>query len=198
MWRANSSGLTLSPGQIQDLRLAAGKMPGAARRAFQAEMTVKYCQGSARQAETVFGWNRDAVTVGLAEQRTGIICLGAQGAYSGRLRWEEKEPQAAEALRSLAEAHAQQDPTFRSAVAYTRLTAQAALRALREQGFGEAQLPAPSTMAGVLNRLGYRLRKVLKAKPRKKLPQTDAIFANIKKRPSGNGRHNGQAPEPGL
>jgi hypothetical protein len=141
-------------------------------------MTVKYCQGSARQAETVFGWNREAVAVGLGEQRTGISCLGAQAAYSGRPRWEEKEPQAAEALCALAEAHAQQAPTFRSAVAYTRLTAQRALDALREQGFGAEQLPAPSTMAGVLNRLGYRLRQVLKAKPRKKLPQTDAIFAN--------------------
>lgn len=182
MWGASFSNPSLSPGQIQDLRQAAAKMTGTARRAFQAEMTEKYCQGSARQAETVFGWNRDAVAVGLAEQRTGIVCLGAQAAYSGRPRWEEKEPQAAEALRRVAEAHAQQDPTFRSTVAYTRLTAQAALDALREQGFGAEQLPAPSTMAGVLNRLGYRLRKVVKAKPRKKLPQTDAIFANLKKK----------------
>lgn len=182
MWVSNPSVPSLGSGQIQDLRLAASKMTGAARRAFQAEMTVKYCHGSARQAETVFGWNRDAVAVGLAEQRTGILCVGAQAAYSGRLRWEEKQPQVAEALRGLAEAHAQQDPTFRSSVAYTRLTAQAALSALREQGFREEQLPAPSTMAGVLNRLGYRLRKVVKAKPRKKIQQTDAIFANIKKK----------------
>jgi hypothetical protein len=167
---------------MQDLRLGASKMRGAVRRAFQAEMRVKYCHGSARQAETVFGWNREAVAVGLAEQRTGIICVGAQAAYSGRPRWEEKQPQAAAALRDLAEAQAQQDPTFRSAVAYTRLTAQAALTALRAQGFREDQVPAPSTMAGVLNRFGYRLRKVVKAKPRKKIKQTDAIFDNIKKK----------------
>ncbi len=37
-------------------------------------------------------------------------------------------------------------------------------------------------MAEVLNRNGYRLRKVLKAKPQKKLPETDAIFANIKEK----------------
>ena len=45
----------------------------------------------------------------------------------------------------------------------------------------QAQLPAPSTMAQVLNRLGLRVRKVVKAKPQKKIKATEAIFANIKK-----------------
>jgi hypothetical protein len=118
----------------------------------------------------------------LAERRTGIICLGAQSAFSGRKRWEERHPQVAEALRQLADAHAQQDPTFRTRFTYTRLTAQAAVKALREQGSSEEQLPSPSTMAEVLNRMGFRLRKVVKAKPQKKIQETDAIFDNIKKR----------------
>jgi len=184
----------LSASQIEDLRLAAAQMTGAARRAFQAEMTLKYCHGSARFAETVLGWSRTAVEVGLAEHRTGIVCVDGHAAWSGRKRWEEKYPAAATALREVAEAHAQQDPTFRTTLAYTRLTAKAAEDALRAQGIAEEELPAPSTMAEVLNRLGYRLRKVLKAKPQKKLPQTDAIFANLKKkttrakpRPASNG-----------
>jgi DDE family transposase len=37
-------------------------------------------------------------------------------------------------------------------------------------------------MAEVLKRLGFRLRKVLKAKPQKKIKATDAIFDNIKKK----------------
>lgn len=189
---------TLSSSQIHDLRLAAEKMTGAARRAFQAEMALKYCHGSARLAERLLGWNRDAVEVGLAEQRTGIRCLGGQSAWSGRKRWEEKYSEAAVALRELAEAHAQQDPTFRTTLAYTRLTAKAAGEALRAQGISEAQLPSPSTMAEVLNRMGYRLRKVIKAKPQKKLPETDAIFANLKKRPEGPGRPRGQTVEHGL
>lgn len=100
----------LSSSQIQDLRLAAAQMRGAARRAFQAEMTRKYCHGSARFAETLLGWSRQAVEVGLAERRTGICCLGAHSPWSGRKRWEEKYPEAATALRALAEAHAQQAP----------------------------------------------------------------------------------------
>jgi hypothetical protein len=158
-----------SPSQIADLRLAASNMTGPTRRAFEAEMTLKYCGGNPLMAEAVFGWGRQTVALGLAERRTGILCLGAQ-------------PQVAEALRQLADAHAQQDPTFRTSLTYTRLTAKAALEALRAQGYREELLPSPSTMAEVLNRMGFRLRKVVKAKPQKKLKETDAIFDNIKKR----------------
>ena len=145
-------------------------------------MTLKYCQGDPLQAETMFGWGRHTVEVGLAERRTGIICLGAQSAFSGRHRWEDTHPEVAAALRRLAEAHAPQDPTFRTTLAYTRLTAQVALEALRAQGYCQDQLPAPSTMAVVLNRMGFRLRKVVKAKPQKKIAETDAIITNLTKK----------------
>src|SRR5215468_2099065 len=87
-----------SPSQIADLRLAASNMTGPTRRAFEAEMTLKYCGGTPLLAETIFGWGRRTVEVGLAERRTGILCLGAQSAFSGRKRWEERHPQVAEAL----------------------------------------------------------------------------------------------------
>jgi Rhodopirellula transposase DDE domain len=173
---------SLRPSQIVDLRLAASKMTGATRRAFQAEMAWKYCGGNPLLAETIFGWGRHTVAVGLAERRTGIMCLGAQSAFSGRKPWEDTQPEAAAALWRLAEAHAQQDPTFRTTLAYTRLTAKAALEALRVQEYSEDQLPSPSTMAAVLNRMGFRLRKVVKAKPQKKIAETDAIFDNIEKK----------------
>ena len=197
LWESVSPS-SLTPSQIHDLRLAASNMTGATRRAFQAEMTLKYCHGSARLAETTMGWSREAVEVGLAEQRTGVICLGAHAAYSGRKRWEEQYPEAAEVLRQLAEAHAQQDPTFRTTLAYTRLTAKAAGAALRAHGIPADHLPSPSTMAEILNRMGYRLRKVIKAKPQKKIKATDAIFENIKKRRGSSGRGPGQTPECGL
>ena len=130
-------------------------------------MALKYCVGNARAAETLFGWGRQTVALGLAEKRTGLTCVGAQSGFGGNRRWEDRYPEAATALRELAEAHAQQDPTFNNSIAYTRLTAAEALRRLRAQGFGDGHLPAPSTMAVILNRLGYRLRTVLKAKPQK-------------------------------
>jgi Rhodopirellula transposase DDE domain len=174
----------LSPAQIADLRLAASKMTGATRRAFEAEMTLQYWEGNPLWAETVFGWGRQTVALGLAEKRTGIMCLGAQSAVSGRHRWEDKHPPAAEALCHLAASSAQQDPTFRTRLASTRLTSKAALRALRHPGGEEAELPSPGTMAKVLNRLGFRLRKVVKANPQKQVPETDAIFDHLKKKTS--------------
>ena len=145
-------------------------------------MTLKYCGGHALMAEAVFGWGRQTVARGLGERRTGIMCLGAPAAFSGRKRWEEQHPHVAQALRQLAEAQAPQDPTFRPCLASTRLTAQAALEALRDQGDGAAQWPSPSPRAAVLHRLGFRLRKVVQAKPQKKRKETDALLDHSKKK----------------
>ena len=161
----NSNKLTES--QIEDLRLASSKINGASRRAFQAEMCLKYCDGNPRKTESIFGWGRSSVQLGSEERRTGIICLGLQSAHSGAKKWEELYPSAAQSLREIASAHAQQNPNFSSPIAYTRLTAAEAISQLRNQGFSESEIPAPSTMALILNRMGYRLRKVLKAKPQK-------------------------------
>lgn len=38
-----------------------------------------------------------------------------------------------------------------------------------------------STINNVLNRIGYTLKKVLKTKPFKKIPETDAIFENVRR-----------------
>lgn len=175
---------SLTASQINDLRLAASKMSGATRRSYQAQMTLKYCEGNARLAERVFGWGRANIEVGLAEHRSGILCVSAQTGYSGSKRWEQRHPEAAAALQALAEAHAQQDPTFESTVAYTRLTAGQALEQLRQQGFAPEQLPAPSTMAVILNRMGYRLQPVVKAKPPKNFPkQTPSLTTSVQKTP---------------
>jgi hypothetical protein len=64
-----------SPSQMADLRLAASNMTGPTRRAFEAEMTLKYCGGNPLMAEAVFGWGRQTVALGVAERHTGIVCL---------------------------------------------------------------------------------------------------------------------------
>jgi len=126
---------------------------------------------------------RRTVKVGLHEKRTGVVCLSTQSAFSGDKRWEEKHPVVAKALWALAQAHSQQDPTFQTTVSFTRLTAAEALKQLRAQGFAEEELPSASTMAEVLNRNGYRLRPVVKAKPQKN---------------PGNRRHLHQSPRQKL
>jgi Rhodopirellula transposase DDE domain len=168
----------LSSSQREDLRLASSKLSGVKRRYFQAEMAIKYCQGNARLTERIFGWSRETVALGLVEKRTGIICVGSQTGFSGAKRWEEKQPEVAKSLKKLAESHSQQDPTFATTIAYTRLTAAEALKQLAQQGYLPEQLPSLSTMIEVLNRTGYRLRKVVKAKPQKK-SQKPMIFSTI-------------------
>src|SRR4029450_3793408 len=74
---------SLRPSQIVDLRLAASKITGATRRALQAAMALQYCGGNPLLAETLFGWGRHTVEVGLAERRTGLMGRGAPAAFSG-------------------------------------------------------------------------------------------------------------------
>jgi hypothetical protein len=176
------SHVVLAQEHIDDIRLAAAKMSGSQRRDFIAEISLKYCEGNARLTESVFGWARKTVATGLGEKRTGIECIGLQSSCCGNKPWEEKHPEIAEFLCKIAENQSQQDPTFQSSIAFTRLTAQSALNALKDAGFSDDDLPSPSSMSEILNRLGYRLRKVVKAKPLKKIKETDAIFENVKKK----------------
>ena len=155
---------------IASLKTAAGLLTGHRRRRFQAEMTLKYCNGSARHAERVFGWGRDAVHTGLGELRTGIRCLDACH-LRGRKKTEDRCPAIAEHVRRLAEPTAQADPKFQTTLAYTRITAEAVRNALKTRDDVKDHVPCRQTVGRILNRLGYRLRSVLKARPEKKFPR---------------------------
>ena len=41
-------------------------------------------------------------------------------------------------------------------------------------------MPAERTLRDILNRMNYRLKRIQKGKPLKKIAATDAIFANLK------------------
>ncbi|KKL82031.1 hypothetical protein LCGC14_1988800, partial [marine sediment metagenome] len=134
-----------------------------------------------RQAERMFGWSRNTVELGLNELRTGITCL-VDSAKGANRKTEEKLPQLEEDIRSLAEPQSQQDPKFQSPFKYSRMTAKAMRRALIDKkGWKDEELPCEKTIGNILNRLGYRLRRVQKAKPIKKVRQTDDIFANVER-----------------
>lgn len=152
------------------LKSAARLLTGHRRRRFQAEMTLKYCRGSARQAEKVFGWGREAVHTGLHELRSGILCLDAYH-LRGRKRTEDRCPALAEHIHRLVEPRSQADPKFQTTLAYTRITAEAVRDALKNQPDVKGAVPCRQTVGRILNRLGYRLRRVLKARPEKKFPR---------------------------
>lgn len=155
---------------IQTIQSAAKLLTGHRRRQFQAETTLKYCDGSARQAEVVFGWGRDAVATGLHERRTGIRCLEACH-LRGRKKTEELCPDIEGHIRRLVDPQAQADPKFQTDRAFTRITAKFVRDALLARPELAGRVPSRQTVGDVLNRLGYCLRPVLKARPEKKSPR---------------------------
>jgi len=161
----------LTASVLASLQSAARKLTGFRRRQFQAEMALQYCGGSSRQAERVFGWGRAAVETGLGELRTGIRCADDY-ASRGRHKLEEQNPQLAEEIRTLVEPHCQADPKFQTPFAYTRITAKAVRTQLVARAVDtELPVPAERSLVRILNRLGYRLRRVRKTKPQKRFPR---------------------------
>jgi len=51
------------------------KLTGHRKRDFMGRVSEEYFGGSARKAETVMGWNRRSVQLGLNERRSGFICV---------------------------------------------------------------------------------------------------------------------------
>ena len=132
-------------------------------------MTLDYLDGSVWKAERVFGWSHHTVTLGLNELRTGITCLGNFSARGNR-KTEEKLPKLEADMRALAEPESQADPKFQSTFLYTRMTAKAMRQALIDQkGWTDEELPHVNTIGEILNRLGYKMRRVQKTKPLKKI-----------------------------
>jgi hypothetical protein len=161
------------------IRSAARRLKGHQRRLFQAEVAQTLCAGSPRAAERRFGFDRHAVATGQHEARAGLRCL-ENFAARGKLPCEVKDPQLAADIRALVEPHTQADPEVQSARRYTNLSAREVRQQLKSQkGYGDDRLPSERTLRDVLNRLGYRLKRIQKAKPLKKTKDTDAIFANV-------------------
>jgi hypothetical protein len=161
------------------LRAGAKRLSGHQRRLFMAEVTLELCGGNARQAERRFGWGRETVNKGLHELQQGIRCV-ENFATRARPRCEEDNPQLAADIRAVVEPHTQADPELQSERRYTNLSAKETLEQLHSaKGYAKEDLPSERTMRDILNRMGYRLKRIQKAKPLKKTAQTDAIFANI-------------------
>jgi len=160
------------------IRSAARRLKGHQRRLFMAEVATQLCQGSARQAERRFGWGRDTVQTGLHEAKARIRCV-ENFAAKGQKRSEVKGPQLAADIRAVVEPHTQADPELKSSRLYANLSAAEVLRALIAKGHAAESLPSERAMRDVLNRMGYRLRRIRKGKPLKKAKDTDAIFANV-------------------
>jgi hypothetical protein len=139
-----------------------------------------YCGGSSRHAETVFGWNRDAVARGIEEAELGAVIKPDVETRGSRLV-EVANPELAEHVDRLCGKDAQADPKFQTITIYTRMTGESLRIALADSlSIPVERLPVPRTLRRLMNRRNFSLKKVRKTIPQKKIPQTDDIFDNVK------------------
>jgi len=83
-------------------------------------------------------------------------------------------------IRAIVGPHTYADPELKTSRRYTNLSAAEVREALVAKGRPKTEVPSERTLRDILNRMGYRLKRIQKGKPLKKTKETDAIFANVK------------------
>jgi len=155
------------PTIVTTIKHAASLLTGSARRAFQAQVVLDHCNGNTHHAKLFFGWSEPALRKGIQERETGEIIVDAP--RSGRKFYSTKLPNLQNDIRSLVDPNTCTHPTFENTFRYTRMTGKAVIEALvRDKGYKKSELPSESTMRALLNKMGYRLRRVQKTKPKKR------------------------------
>ena len=101
---------------------AARKLTGAKKRAFTAQVSLDYFEGSARKTERAMGWGRVSVQRGLEALASGDSYQDNYGAR-GRKPIEELLPHLVNDIHDWLKDHTQVDPTFQTPFQYTRVSA---------------------------------------------------------------------------
>jgi transposase len=157
----------------------AKKLNGSDRRQFMAEVVKDLGIGGQILVERELGWNRRTIRKGMQELESGQPIIDGFE-RSGRKGVETKLPNLLKDIKSLVDPQSQTDPSFKSTRLYTRMTASEVRRQLIAQcGYTDEELPTSETIRRKLNDLGYTLKRVLKTKPIKKIPETEAIFEQV-------------------
>ena len=155
-------------------------LKGSARRVFMAQVVKALGKGGQRRAEVELGWHRRTIRKGTRELESGFRCYD-NFAARGRKPVEHYLPNLLDDIKAIAEAESQTDPTFKTTRLYIRLSAAEVRKQLiAQKGYSEEELPCEDTIRTKLNKLGYYPKKVRKSQPLKKIPETDAIFEQLK------------------
>lgn len=159
--------MELTP-ELRVVILAADKeLKGAARRRFMAQVVRELGPGGQRRAETSLGWDRGTIRKGEHELRSGVECLDGR-AGNKRKDVDDRLPELRGDIAFIVDCWSQTDPRFHTEERYSRLSVPEVVdRLIRDKGYEDAELPSNETIRRLMHRLGYRLRKVQKAKPKK-------------------------------
>jgi hypothetical protein len=141
-------------------------IPWPERRYAMGDVTLLLLDGKHRTAETVFGWNRSAVEIGIKEFQTGISCVND---LSARLKpkTEEKNPHLLSEIQNIIEPNSKSDPSSQTTLPHTNMTAKAVYVALIEKGWPTESLPTVRTISNIMNRQHYHLNTTAKIKIQK-------------------------------
>jgi hypothetical protein len=167
-----------SPEMIPVLIDAAKALKGSQRRLFMAKAVQVMGRGGQIWAEAHLGWNRETIRKGTHELRSGMTCVDA---FHCRRRKpaEEHLPGLLDDIRAIADGHSQADPKFQTDRLFTRISAAGVRRQLiATKGYTDEQLPTQQTINRKLNMLGFRLTKVAKCRPQKKLSRPTPSSSN--------------------
>jgi hypothetical protein len=160
------------------LKETATRLKGTERRQYMGRVVQALGPGGQAEAERELGWNRGTIRKGLYELEHGAIRDAFE--QRGRKPTEARLPQLLDDIRAIVEPHTQADPTLTSQRLYTRLSAAEVRRQLMAQkGYNDSELPTAEVIRHRLNQMGYRLKRVAKAKPQKVIAETQAIFAEV-------------------
>ena len=143
------------------------RIPWPDRRQAMADATQTLLDGKPRVAETVFGWSRATVELGMHELQTGIVCINDLSKRR-KPKTEEKYPQLVVELRAITDADSQAQSHLRTDFSYTNMTATSVRSALLERGWSDETVPTVRTLSNILNRQNYKLRSVTKTQVQKK------------------------------
>lgn len=154
-------------------------LKGSARRMFMAQVVQALGKGGQRRAEIELGWQRRSIRKGMHELESGFRCSDNFSAR-GRKPVEHHLPNLLDDIKAIVDAESQTDPTFKTTRLYTRLSAAEVRKQLiKQKEYSDEELPTPETIRTKLNQLGYHPKKVKKSQPKKKIPETDAIFEQV-------------------
>ena len=172
--------MNISQNIIRILKSAADKLRGVEKRQFMAETANEFGFGGQTACEKHLGWCRNTIRKGQQEIKLSVPFVDRYK-DRGRRKAEEINPQLLDDIKSIVEPDAQADPAMNSDRLYIKFTANEVRNQLKVRfNYSDSMLPSRSTIGRKLNENRWHLKKVRKTIPKKKIPETDAIFESLK------------------
>ena len=130
-------------------------------------------------AETKLNWNRGLIRKGEKELSSGVDQVD-RFHDRGRKPITDRLPTIREDIVEIVRPQSQTDPSFKSTRIYTPITAGEILKRLSElPQYKGVELPCERTIRNQLVKAEIFQKKIAKTKPKKKIPETNAIFEEV-------------------